>query len=64
MDDSRISPPEEVIWYLFNLNWDDHAGFYAEEDLREMLRNAGFHDMRRDSLPNGDGVMIAHKPKS
>jgi hypothetical protein len=64
MDDSRISPPEEVIWYLFNLNWDDHAGFYAEEDFREMLQKAGFEDIRRDYLSNGDGVMIASKPKS
>jgi hypothetical protein len=64
MDDSRISPPEEVIWYLFNLNWDDHAGFYAEGNFKEMLLDAGFQDIRRDSLPNGDGVMIAHKSKS
>jgi len=64
MDDSRVSPSEEVIWYLLNLNWDDHAGFYAEKDYREMLLNAGFQDIRRDSLPNGDGVIIARKPRS
>ncbi len=64
MDNSRVSPAEEVIWYLLNLNWDDHAGFYAEEDLRKMLLDEGFQDIRRDSLPNGDGVMIASKPRS
>lgn len=64
MDDSRISPPEEVVWYLFNLNWDDHAGFYAERDIKEMLSNAGFVDIRRDYLFNGDGVMVASKPES
>jgi hypothetical protein len=64
MDDSRVSPPEEVIWYLLNLNWDDHAGFYAEEDYREMLLNAGFQDVRRDTLPNGDRVILARKSKS
>ncbi len=64
MDNSRVSPAEEVIWYLLNLNWDDHAGFYAEEDLRKMLLGAGFQDIRRNSLPNGDGVMIASKPRS
>lgn len=64
MDDSRVSPPEEVIWYLLHLNWDDHAGFYAEGDYREMFLNAGFQDVRRDTLSNGDGIMIARKPKS
>jgi hypothetical protein len=62
MDDSRVSPPEEVIWYLLNLNWEDHAGFYAEKDYRDMLLNAGFRDVQRGRLPNGDGVMTALKP--
>jgi SAM-dependent methyltransferase len=62
MDDLRVSPPEEVIWYLLNLNWEDHAGFYAEKDYRDMLSNAGFQDVRRDRLPNGDGIMTARKP--
>lgn len=59
MDDSKINPPEEVIWYLLNLNWDDHAGFYTESDYRNILTNAGFQNIRRDTLPNGDGVIHA-----
>ncbi len=61
MDDTRISPPEEVVWYLLNLNWEDRAGFYAEEDFRFMLEEAGFGDIQRDILPNGDGVIFAIK---
>ena len=64
MDDSKVSPTEEVVWYLLNLNWEDHAGFYTEIDLREMLLKAGFQDIQRDTLPNGDGVIFARKPKS
>jgi hypothetical protein len=64
MDDSRISPPEEVIWYLLNLNWDDHAGFYAEKDIGEMMLNAGFQEVQRGTLSNGDRVMTALKPNN
>jgi hypothetical protein len=62
MDDTKISPPEEVVWYLLNLNWEDRAGFYTESDYREMLLTVGFQDIRRDNLPNGDGVIFARKP--
>ena len=61
VDDSRTSPPEEVVWYLLNLNWEDQAGFYAEKDYRRMLQDAGFRDIRRGVLVNGDGVISAVK---
>ena len=61
IEDSKTTPAEEVIWYLLNLNWDDHAGFYTESDYRNMLRNAGFRNIRRGTLPNGDGVIHALK---
>jgi hypothetical protein len=61
MDDSRTSPVEEVGWYLINLNWEDEAGYYAEEDYREMLEEAGFKDIKRENLPNGDGLIRAVK---
>jgi len=61
MDDSRTSPVEEVGWYLINLNWEDEAGYYAEEDYREMLEEAGFTDIKRENLPNGDGLIHAVK---
>jgi hypothetical protein len=61
VDDSRTSPPEEVVWYLLNMNWEDEAGFYAEKDYRRMLQDAGFKDIRRDVLSNGDGIISAVK---
>jgi cyclopropane fatty-acyl-phospholipid synthase-like methyltransferase len=61
MDDSRTSPVEEVGWYLINLNWEDEAGYYAEEDYRRMLEEAGFKDIVREILPNGDGLIHAVK---
>jgi hypothetical protein len=61
MDDSRTSPVEEVGWYLINLNWEDEAGYYAEEDYRRMLEEAGFKDIVRETLPNGDGLIHAVK---
>ena len=61
MDNSRTSPVEEVGWYLINLNWEDEAGYYAEEDYTEMLQEAGFRDIQRERLPNGDGLIHAMK---
>ena len=61
MDNSRTSPVEEVGWYLINLNWEDEAGYYAEEDYTEMLQEAGFRDIQRERLPNGDGLIHAIK---
>jgi len=61
MDNSRTSPVEEVGWYLINLNWEDEAGYYAEEDYIEMLQEAGFRDIQRERLPNGDGLIHAMK---
>jgi hypothetical protein len=61
MDNSRTSPVEEVGWYLINLNWEDEAGYYAEEDYRWMLEEAGFKDIVRETLPNGDGLIHAVK---
>jgi len=61
MDNSRTSPVEEVGWYLINLNWEDEAGYYAEEDYTEMLQEAGFRDIQRERLPNGDGLIHTMK---
>ena len=61
MDNSKISPIEEVGWYLLNLHWEDEAGFYTEKDHRDMLREAGFGNIKHEILPNGDGLIIAFK---
>lgn len=62
MDNSKTSPLEEVIWFLNNLNCDDEAGFYTEENHINWLKEAGFVDIKREILPNGDGVIHAIKP--
>lgn len=62
MDNSKISPLEEVIWFLTNLNWDDEAGFYTEDDHINWLKDAGFVDIKKEILLNGDGVIHAIKP--
>jgi hypothetical protein len=61
MDDSKTTPVEEVGWYLINLNWEDKAGYYSEGDHREMLLEAGFMNIEREILPNGDGLIYAVK---
>jgi len=61
MDDSKTTPVEEVGWYLINLNWEDKAGYHSEGDHREMLLEAGFMNIEREILPNGDGLIYAVK---
>ena len=62
MDNSKTAPLEEVIWFLNNLNSDDEAGFYTEDNHINWLKEAGFVDIKRELLPNGDGVIHAIKP--
>ena len=62
MDNSKMSPLEEVIWFLNNLNWDDEAGFYTEDNHINWLKEAGFVDIKIELLLNGDGVIHAIKP--
>lgn len=62
MDNSKTSPLEEVIWFLNNLNCDDEAGFYTEDNHIKWLKEAGFVDIKREMLLNGDGVIHAIKP--
>ncbi len=61
LDDSRISPSEEVWHKLSSINYYDVPAPYTEEEHRRWLTDAGFVRIRRDRLPNSDGVMIAQK---
>ncbi len=61
LDDSRISPPEEVWHKLSSINYYDVPAPYTEEEHRLWLTEAGFVKIRRARLPNSDGVMIAQK---
>ncbi len=61
LDDSRISPHEEVWHRLSSINYYDVPAPYTEEEHRRWLTEAGFVRIRRDRLPNSDGIMIAQK---
>jgi len=61
LDNSRISPSEEVWHKLSSINYYDVPAPYTEEEHRRWLTEAGFVRIRRDILPNSDGIMIAKK---
>ncbi len=62
LDDTRISPPEEVWHKLGSINYYDVPSPYTEKEHREWLLKAGFAHVERSFLPNGDGLIIAQKP--
>jgi hypothetical protein len=47
------------------INLFDAGESYTEQDHRDWLTEAGFVDIERANflLPDGDGIMIARKPK-
>lgn len=61
LDNSRISPHEEVWHKLSSINYYDVPAPYTEEEHQRWLTEAGFIRIRRDRLPNSDGIMIAQK---
>jgi SAM-dependent methyltransferase len=63
LDDSRISPLEEIWCSILNMNFYHSPGSYTEGEYKNWLIEAGFVQIERDSLPNGDGVMVARKPE-
>lgn len=62
LDDTRISPPEEVWHKLGSINYYDVPSPYTEEEHREWLLKAGFANVERSFLPNDDGLIRAQKP--
>jgi SAM-dependent methyltransferase len=62
LDDSRISPPEEVWHKLGSINYYEVPSPYTEEEHREWLLKAGFEHIERSFLPNDDGLIQAQKP--
>jgi 2-polyprenyl-3-methyl-5-hydroxy-6-metoxy-1,4-benzoquinol methylase len=65
LDDCRTSPLEAVGFNLGFINLFDAGESYTEQDHRDWLTEAGFVDIERANflLPDGDGIMIARKPK-
>lgn len=62
LDNSRISPLEEVGHGIVYLNVYDVPAPYTEQEHKDWLTEAGFRQIERDTLPNGDGVIRARKP--
>lgn len=62
LDNSRVSPLEEVGHALASLNFYDVPAPYTEHEHKDWLTEAGFEQIERDTLPNGDGVISARKP--
>jgi len=61
LDDSKISPIEEVGMNLIYLNWGYESGCYTRSQYSEWIKGAGLVDIDFDSLPNGDRVITARK---
>jgi len=63
LDNSRISPLEEVGYNLACVNYYERVpAEYTEQEYKAWLTEAGFEQIERATLPNGDGVMTAKKP--
>jgi len=62
LDNSRISPLEEVGHGIVYLNVYDAPAPYTEQEHKDWLTEAGFRQIERDTLPNGDGVIRARNP--
>jgi predicted O-methyltransferase YrrM len=62
LDDSRISPPENVAHGLVFLNFYDDGRAYTEGEYREILAAGGFVGVERMRLDSGLNVVSARKP--
>lgn len=62
LDDSCISPPEEVWHKLGSINYYEVPSPYTEKEHREWLLKAGFEHIERSFLANDDGLIRAQKP--
>jgi ubiquinone/menaquinone biosynthesis C-methylase UbiE len=63
LDNSRISPIEEVGYNLACMNYYERVpAEYTEQEYKNWLAEAGFEQIERDKMPNGDGVITAKKP--
>jgi len=63
LDNSRISPIEEVGYNLACENcYERVPAEYTEQEYKDWLIEAGFEQVERGEMPNGDGVIAAKKP--
>jgi SAM-dependent methyltransferase len=63
LDNSRISPIEEVGYNLACMNYYERVpAEYTEQEYKDWLAEAGFEQIERSKMSNGDGVITAKKP--
>jgi ubiquinone/menaquinone biosynthesis C-methylase UbiE len=63
LDNSRVSPIEEVGYNMACMNYYERVpAEYTEQEYKNWLAEAGFEQIDRDKMPNGDGVITAKKP--
>lgn len=63
LDNSRIFPLEEVGYRFLSLNFYDTPMVYTDQEHKDWLTEAGFKQIDRATLPNGDGVISAQKTR-
>lgn len=61
LDNSRLSPPGTVAFNLLFLNVYDGGEAYAEQEYRDWLDEAGFENMERILLPDGNSFITAQR---
>ena len=61
LDDSRLSPPESVVFNLVFMSIYDGGQAYTEQEHRDWLTEAGFVDFQREINPNGTSIISARK---
>ncbi len=61
LDNSRVSPPGTVAFNLVFLNVYDAGQAYTEQEYRDWLDEAGFDNIERVLLPDGNSIITAQK---
>ena len=61
LDDSRTSPLDAVGFNLTFINFFDAGESYTESEHREWLSGAGFVDVERFLVPDGNDLLMARK---
>ena len=61
LDDSRLGPPESVAFNFVFINIYDDGRAYTESEHREWLVAAGFRDVERHRIGEGNSIMTATK---
>ena len=62
LDNSRISPRGAAITNTIFINIYDEGQAYTEAEYHDWITAAGFVNFKRDTLPDGLGIITAQKP--